>query len=204
MRAKDFASILCCLPWLGAANECASARSGIEARAGYFVFISRDMRHVFDKGGIDVQISGAYRLCDWLRLYSSVEYLQKSGYSLNAHQPTSIWEMPLSLGLQPMVTIHTSAASQRKLSGYFTLGPKYFFAHVHNHSPYVDRSMNQNGLGGFVNVGALLAFNPHCTIDAFAEYSYCKLSFHSSHHAAYGHDVQVGGLTFGGGLGYLF
>lgn len=176
----------------------------VEAKAGYFFFASSRMRQVYDEGGADLQVSGAYSFCDWLRLYSSVEYLQRAGYSLNGKQPTSIWEIPLSLGLQPFVSLYSSASSHRKASGYFSLGPRYFFAHVHNHSNYVSRIVNQSGLGGFANVGVLFSFNPHFTVDLFGEYSYCRLHFHSSHPASQGHAVQVGGLTFGGGLGYLF
>jgi hypothetical protein len=202
MRAKYFTSILCCLPWALQASE--SAPSSVEAKAGYFFFTSSNMRHVYDNGGADVQVSGAWGFSHWLRLYGSVEYLQKSGHSLNGHQRSSIWELPLSLGLQPFVSLYSRPCSHKNVSGYFTLGPRYFYAHIHNHSDYVDHSMNQNGLGGFANLGLLFSFNPHFVADLFGEYSYCKLHFHSSHYAAQGHSVDIGGLTFGGGLGYVF
>jgi hypothetical protein len=181
---------------------CVHDCSYIEAKAGYFFFTSSPMSKVYDQGGVDVQVSGAYGGCSWMRIYGSVEYLQKSGYSLNAHQSTSIWEVPLSFGLQPYATLHQGPSY--KVSGYLTLGPRYFFAHVHNHSDYVDHSMKQNGLGGFVNLGLLTAFSSHFLFDIFGEYSYCKLHFHSSHYATQGHSAQVGGLTFGAGMGYGF
>jgi hypothetical protein len=226
MKTLCFTSILFCLPWLSPASElpytaasspkkisapmppppkpiCAHD-SYVEAKAGYFFFTSSGMRHIYDKGGVDVQVSGAYSFLHWLRLYGSVEYLQRAGYSRNGHQPTSIWAIPLSIGLQPFVSLYTSPCSHKKASGYFSLGPRYFFAHAHNHSDYVQQTMDQNGLGGFVNVGLLLSCSPNFTIDLFGEYSYCKLHFHSSHFGSQGHDVQVGGLAFGGGWAYLF
>ena len=199
---NTLASILCLLPWLAASEE--SAPSNIEIKAGYFFFTSSEMNDVYDKGGVDTQISGTYSFCHWLRFYSSAEYLQKSGYSLNGNQSTSIWEVPLSMGLQPFIPFYTSSDSHKIAAIYFTLGPRYFFAHVHNHSNYVDREMNQNGLGGFINLGLFFSFKPHLALDLFGEYSYCKLHFVSSHSATQGHTVQVGGLTFGGGLGYIF
>jgi hypothetical protein len=197
MKTKTLA-LLCSLPWTAAAQN---APSDIQAKAGYFFFTSSKMKDVFDKGGIDTQISGAYGFYHWLRVCGSVEYLQKSGYSLNAHQPTSIWEIPLSLGLQPYFNVRTF--SDRKLDCYFTLGPRYVFAHVHNHSGYVSRIMNQNGIAGFANVGVRLSISD-VGFDAFGEYSYCKLHFHSSHRASEGHAVQIGGLALGGAVGYVF
>jgi DNA-damage-inducible protein D len=41
-------------------------------------------------------------------------------------------------------------------------------------------------------------------IKVFGEYSYKRLHFHSSRKGTQGHTVQVGGLTFGGGLGCSF
>jgi len=236
MTLKYIASILCFAPWIVGSEEslpvCSetevsffgskpvvakkackieeSSKSDIEIKAGYFFFASPRMRDVYNSGGADVQVSGAWGFWHWLRLYGSVEYLQRSGHAHTKEVPifieedsSTIWEIPISLGLQARFT-HALTHSSKKISGYFTIGPKYFFAHVHNRSHYVDRSMNQNGLGGFLNVGMAVALTSHWMVDCFGEGSYCKLHFKSSHEAAYGHNVQVGGITFGGGFGYIF
>jgi hypothetical protein len=64
--------------------------------------------------------------------------------------------------------------------------------------------MRQNGLGGFVNTGFLFFPTKHFFIDVFGEYSYVKLRFHHSKSNVYTRRTQVGGYTFGGGLGYAF
>ena len=114
------------------------------------------------------------------------------------HQSTSIWEIPLSLGLKPVVTIASG------IQYYFTLGPRYFFVHQHNNSSFVSSNVSNNGMGMFVNTGFNFVFWNHFLFDVFGEYSYGKMHFHSSHANTYGRTVDIGGFTFGGGLGYAF
>ncbi len=170
----------------------------IEVKVGYFFFASHRMRKVYDNGGIDVQLSGSYPIWNWLQLYGSVEYLQKHGRSLGGHQKTRIWAVPLSLGLQPVITICSS------VNYYFTVGPRYIFVHAHNDSSFLDRNKSRNGCGGFVNTG--FHFFPWCNlvIDVYGEYSYKRMHFHTSKRNVFTREVQVGGFAFGGGLGYAF
>jgi hypothetical protein len=85
------------------------------------------MRSIYDKGGIDLQISGSYPIWRWIQIYGSVEYLERHGRSLKGHQKTSIWEVPLSLGAKLVAQIDPWAHY------YLTIGPRYFFVHGHNH-----------------------------------------------------------------------
>ena len=188
---------------LCAAEKCKDSRIPapyIVAKAGYFFFADAEMRKVYSNGGIDLQLSGAYPVYPYLSVYGSVEFLQKSGRSLQGNQRTSIWEVPLSAGLQTSFLMYSPVP----IYYYITLGPRYVFAQVHNHSPYVPHHMNQNGFGGFANTGFLFNLWHGLTLDLFGEYSYCRLHFHSSKTATRGHSVQVGGFAFGGGLGYSF
>lgn len=170
----------------------------IELKAGYFFFTDSKMQHVYDHGGYDVQISGSYPIYCFLHLYGSVEYLEKSGQSSGGHQRTFLWEIPLSLGLRSIFSINDN------LSYYLTIGPRYFFVRVHNHSTFVPEHMHEDGCGGFANTGLLYTLCDHFTFDVFGEYSYKRLHFHSNKPNTQGHTVQVGGLTFGGGFGYSF
>jgi hypothetical protein len=173
---------------------------GIEVKAGYFFFGSSTMRDVYDEGGIDVQLSGSYSLWKWLGIYSSVEYFQRSGHTLNAGAPTQIQGVPISLGLKPVFS------PCDWLQYYFAIGPRYVFVWSHFDSSELEKHLDQNGFGGFVNTG--FNFYPFDTsdffIDLFAEYSYVKLDFHPHKENVYGEAAQVGGFTFGGGLGYAF
>ena len=170
----------------------------VEAKLGYFFFTDSTMRSVFNEGGIDAQISTAFPVYKCLQIYGAIEYMQKWGHSIGAEQRTTLTEVPLSLGLRPVIPITNC------LDYYFTVGPRYFFVNVHNCSPYVPKKMSANGCGGFVNTGILYRFDPNFTLDLFGEYSYLSLRFRSRKGGTEGLTAQVGGLTFGAGLGYSF
>lgn len=170
----------------------------IEAKAGYFFFTDSDLRKIYDKGGVDLQLTGVYPIYRYLHVYGSVEYLEKSGRSLGAHQKTHVWEVPLSLGLQALFPLNESSKY------YISFGPRYFFIHSHNSSTYVPSKMDKNGIGFFANTGFLFILDEHITVDVFGEYSYGKFSFHSSKPETQGQKTQIGGVAVGAGLGYSF
>jgi len=170
----------------------------IEFKAGYFFFASSKMRDVYNQGGIDLQLCGAYPIWKGLEIYGSVEYLERSGHSLSSHRKTSLWEIPVNLGLKPVITIC------EQVQWYFTLGPRYFYVHQHNDSPYVNRNEGKSTVGMFANTGFNFIFWKHLLLDVFGEYSYGKIHFHTSKLGVQTRDLQIGGFTFGGGLGYAF
>ncbi len=171
----------------------------IEAKSGYFFFIDSTMQQVYNKAGVDLQISGSYPIWRRLHIYASAEWLEKSGHSLSGNQKTRIVEFPISIGLKPVYSITP------KLDYYMTLGPRYFIVSVHNNSPYVNRHLKAKTLGGFLNGGFLFNVYHGLTIDLFGEFSYGKVSFSSSiPNVVAAQHLQIGGLTFGGGVGYTF
>lgn len=192
MKIFFLIAIACCV------SAFAYSSSLLEVKSGYFFFLDSKMNKVYDRKGLDLQVSGSTSLCEWLNLYGSVEWFQKSGRSLNAHQKTRISAVPLSLGLQAICTLGCD------IDCYLTLGPRYFFVRVHNDSTYVQKHMHADGIGGFANAGILFRLCSGLTFDLFTEYSYAELKFHSCRHQSYGEKAQVGGLTVGAGLGYSF
>ncbi len=170
----------------------------IAFKTGYFFFSSANLRKIYSSGGLDLQLSGSTPIWRWLQIYGSVEYLTRHGKLLNSGRKTQIWEIPISLGLQPAVAIHTN------IHFYLTLGPRYFFVHQHNHSPYLDKILTHSGVGGFVNTGFHFFPVQHLLLDVFGEYSYKKMRFHGHKTHVEGRNVQVGGFTFGAGIGYAF
>lgn len=170
----------------------------IEFKAGYFFFADGKMRKIYNEGGLDLQIAGSYPIWKWMQIYGSVEYIERHGRSLNSHQKTRIWQYPISLGLKSVAKICKSTQY------YLTIGPRYFFVHTHASSSHVDKTMNQNGIGGFAGTGFNFLPTDHLLIDVFGEYSYCKLHFHPHKKHVYGRSIQVGGFAFGAGLGYAF
>lgn len=170
----------------------------IEIAAGYFFFSDPKMRKIYKKGGFDLQMRGSYPVWRWLQIYSSIEYLKVNGKSLGAYQKTRLEKIPVSLGLKAVANLSS------KIQYYFTLGPRYFFVNQHNYSSYVNRNVNRNDIGGFANTGFTFSFYHGLTWDVFGEYSYEQTHFHSSQTNVYDRSIQIGGFTFGSGLGYLF
>jgi opacity protein-like surface antigen len=175
----------------------------LEIKTGYFFFANSKMRKIYDKGGLDIQLSASYPLWNptgrWtLNAYSAVEYVYRSGRSLNGGQQTALWLVPLNIGLKPVYAINA------QMHYYFAIGPRYFYIHQHNHSSYIYKNKSRNGLGLFVNMGFNYLLSDHVVIDIFGEYSYAKMHFHSGQPHVYTRSIQVGGFTIGGGLGYKF
>lgn len=175
----------------------------IEFKTGYFFFSNSKMRKIYDKGGLDIQLSASYPLwtlsdCWTLEAYGSLEYFQRSGKSLHAHQKTSLWSVPVNFGVKPVYTIDSNKQY------YCAFGPRYFFVHQHNRSDYLYKNDSKNGLGFFVNTGFNYAHCACLMIDSFIEYSYGKMRFHSGKSRVYTKSTQVGGFTLGGGIGYTF
>jgi hypothetical protein len=170
----------------------------IEFKAGYFFFADGKMRKIYNEGGLDLQIAGSYPIWKWMQIYGSVEFIEKHGRSLHGHQKARIWEYPISLGLKSVVKIC------KNTQYYLTIGPRYFFVHTHANSSHIDKTMNQNGIGGFAGTGFNFLPTDHLLIDVFGEYSYCRLHFHPHKKHTYGRSIQVGGFAFGAGLGYAF
>lgn len=169
----------------------------VEAKVGYFFFSDSTMSKIYNSGGLDLQLSGSYPMWEWLHLYGSLEYLEKKGKSLNSYQNTSIWEIPISIGIKPTIAISSHG------SYYFSVGPRYFYVHQHNQSSYVQKGYGHNTVGCFVNTGFNCILWNHFLLDLFGEYSYGQVHISSSNQV-YGQKVQIGGFSFGGGLGYAF
>lgn len=181
--------------------DCCFSRPLVEFKAGYLFFTDSDVRRVYGNGAFDIQLGATYPIwslgCGWtLNAYGAVEYFQQSGKS-SGDQKTSIWSIPVNIGIKPVYAINDS------LQYYFAIGPRYFYFHQHNDSSYVFRNKSKSGWGLFVNTGFNYIFCDHFVIDLFGEYSYAKVHFHGKD-SIYTRNIQIGGFTVGGGLGYQF
>ena len=185
------------------AAPCCFSEAIVEFKTGYFFFLDSTMRKIYDKGGLDLQLSASYPLWNlakrWsLNAYGAVEYFHRSGKSINGNQKTELWSVPVNIGLKPVYLINEN------LQYYLAAGPRYFYVHQHNSSYYVPKNSSRNGLGLFVNTGFNYVPCDHFVVDLFGEYSYARVHFHTGDSRVYTSSIQMGGFTFGGGLGYSF
>lgn len=175
----------------------------VEVKAGYFFFSDSKMRKIYKNGGLDLQLCASYPLFNmtnrWtINAYGAIEYFRRSGKSINGHQKTSLWSIPVNVGLKSIYTINSN------IQYYFGIGPRYFYVNQHNHSSHVYKNKSKNGVGFFVNSGFNWFLCKNFVADIFGEYSYAKAHFHSRKARVYTRNIQIGGFSFGGGLGYLF
>jgi hypothetical protein len=182
---------------------CLASQPLIEVKTGYFTFSNSKLRKVYDEGGWDVQLAAAYPLGNlterWsLHAYGAVEYFHRSGKSLHGSQRTSVYSIPVNIGLKPVFSL------TEQIDYYFALGPRYFYLHQSNSSPYVFKSRSDNGVGFFINTGFHYGLCDRLILDIFGEYSYATLQFCRGKPRAYTRNIQVGGITLGGGIGYAF
>lgn len=198
-----FLSLLVISSTMSAAFTSCFSEPLLEIKAGYFLFSDSKMRKVYDRGGLDIQLCASYPLWNlssgWgLNAYGAVEYFQRSGKSINGGQKTSLWSVPVNIGIRPVYAINNN------MQYYFTVGPRFFSIHQHNHSSYVYKNRSKNHLGFFVNTGFNYVLRDHFIFDLFGEYSYGEIHFHRGNSRVYTRNTQIGGFTFGGGLGCEF
>lgn len=171
--------------------------STFEIKTGYFFFASQTMRNVYNYGGFQIQTCGSYTILKHLQLYGSIGFLEAWGKSLHFHQKTALWQIPVDLGLKPVLSLSPS------VQWYAALGPRYFYLYQDNQSSSVN-SYVKNGIGMFVNTGFHFFPANHLLVDLFGEYSYEPVHSSSWKSGVHGRSVQVGGFSFGAGLGYTF
>ncbi|MGL5264453.1 MAG: hypothetical protein ACRDAI_07815 [Candidatus Rhabdochlamydia sp.] len=191
-----------CSEFMQETSSCCCFQPLFEIKMGYFFFSNSKMRKVYDRGGLDIQLCASYPLWNltsrWsFNAYGAVEYFHRSGKSINGHEKTSLWSIPINIGLKPVYAITAN------IHYYFAIGPRYSYIHQHNHSSYIYKNKSRNDLGFFVNTGFNFIPCDHFVIDIFGESSYAKMHFHGGS-LVYTRNIQVGGFTFGGGLGYEF
>jgi hypothetical protein len=181
-------------------DECDPYSSFIlnEFKMGYFRFENKELRHVYDKGVLDLQLTSSFRFWKPLYAYFAIEYINAEGRTIGGHKKTKIRIVPLSLGVQYIQPVTCD------FKYYLTIGPRYFFFHQHNYSSGLQPIVNKNGCGGFINTGFMYYLSNHIIIDFFGEYSYKMMHFKSHRTLVEGNSFQVGGLTLGAGLGYFW
>jgi hypothetical protein len=172
--------------------------SQFEFKAGYFSFLDKNLRRVYSDGGYELQLSYAYRIINYVNVYGSVGYVELTGHSFGLGQETKFQEIPLDLGVQPFYDF----TSHFRIYG--TVGLSYILAFQRNYSDFVDSHLNENDIGGFLNVGMLYRYN-RFFIDLFGEVTSCEMRFHPhKDQIEQGHSINVGGYSVGSSIGLFF
>jgi len=171
----------------------------LEIKPSYFFFCASPMHNIYDKGGFEIQGSVSGPLCKYIDLYGSIGYRKVGGHALNTGEKTSLSVLPVDIGLKPIFNFC------ERFYYFFAIGPRYFYFHQHNNSPYVDRIIKGGGIGVFANTGFNVLLADSLLLGIFGEYSYEKKTICSKRPNVFSSgSVQMGGFAFGVSLGYAF
>ncbi|MGB8467546.1 MAG: hypothetical protein WCE21_00945 [Candidatus Babeliales bacterium] len=171
----------------------------LEIKPSYFFFWASPMKKIYNKGGFEIQCSASAPFCNYVDLYGSVGYRTVRGHALNSGERTSLTVIPVDIGLKPVFNFCN------RFYYFFAIGPRYFHFDQHNKSPYVDRTVKGNFIGLFLNTGFNVLLANCLSFGIFGEYSYEKNKVHPKMVNVYSNgNVQIGGLAFGGSVGYAF
>ena len=193
-KSALFFALLC-----AGAQRASGTKPWFEFKPSYFFFPNHLMKHVYNKGGFEMQGSISAPCCDYLYAYGSIGYRKAQGRALNSDEKTNLTVLPIDIGLKPIFNFH------ERFYCFFAIGPRYFYFRQHNNSPYVNPLVKGSGIGFFVNTGFEALLTERFLVGVFGEYSYEKKSIQSQIPNVYSNgSVQMGGLAFGVSLGYAF
>ncbi len=171
----------------------------LEIKPSYFCFTASPMHDIYHKGGFEVQASTTIPAYKYLNLYGSIGYRKAHGYALNTGEKTTLTVVPFDLGLKPIFNF------SERFKYFLAIGPRFFYFHQKNQSPYVDPSIKGGGVGLFVNTGFNVLCTEHLLIGFFGEYSYEKKTICPSKPYVYSTgSTQIGGFAVGASFGYAF
>lgn len=163
-----------------------------ELRGGYFYPNSEKFRKIYNNGGPEVELEFSGTFCESWTVWGNVNYFQRDGDSIGLFDRTNIRMIPLSLGAKYQFEIDYC------ISPYIGAGVTYTYTQIHNHSDFVKKHVNKNGVGGVVKSGIYIPMTRIFTLDIFLDWYYQQLTF-SSHHKA-----NVGGFRAGIGVASPF
>jgi len=157
------------------------------------------MSDIYKKGGFQIQGSTSIPLCKYLDIYGSLGYREVCGKALSSCEKTTLRVIPIDIGLKPIGNFCDY------LYYSFAIGPRLFIFQQKNCSAYVDRKVDNTGIGFFANTGLNVLIKDSLLFAIFGEYSYEKQKIHPCKPYVYSNGrVQMGGFAIGIGLGYAF
>lgn len=187
-----FAALMCIFT-----QHASPATPWFEVKPSYFFFSTSPMNDIYNKGGFEIQTSASVPLYRCFAGYGSIGYRKSWGHALNTGEKTTLSVMPLDIGLKSIVNF------QERYYYFFALGPRFFYFHQHNNSPYVESTINNWGVGFFVHTGFNMVVADCFLLGVFGEYSYEKKAITSRIRNVFSNGgAQMGGFAFGISAGY--
>lgn len=169
----------------------------VEGRVGAFRPSAKILRRIYSYWSPEYEIEVSKQIYNDVHAWSNVGWYSKHGHSLGLEDSTHIRILPISFGLKYRFCLTERA------SAYLGLGACYTILKVKDESPFVVRHTNKEGWGGVVKAGVRYAITCCTFVDFFVDYYYHRFHFHETSKIER-HNMDVGGVKIGGGLGFYF
>lgn len=182
-------------------KDCRYRKWFVDFNVGYFRPFSKSLRTVIGEGGVDYQLALTYNWNCYLGTFISGDYFYKSGHSTGSGSKTDLWIAPLTIGLRASANLWKSDNSA--LKAYALFGPRWYFVGAKNDVSYLKHHNFAQNIGCVGGVGLSYLYR-QLTINAFFNSSFGNVKTHSGNHNVKAPTTQVGGMTFGAGIGWNY
>ena len=166
----------------------------LEGKISYYYPTDHTTREIMG-GGALYGLEASFQAYRWLYPWISLSIFPKKGHSIDEHNKTDIYFIPVGIGLK---AIATWSGTYRPYAGIGIL-PTYL--HTHDHSTVV-YSRHKWGIGGLFKAGCLIELNS-IFLDLFADYTLLSIDF-SNTDRTIGRKAVLDGFSAGGSIGYRF
>lgn len=174
----------------------------VDANVGYFYPFSHTLRQVI-AGSVDYQLQLTYKWSKHWGAFVGGDFFYNTGHSTGTHEKTSLWILPISVGVKAFGTLWAKQDFTQVVQGYVLLAPRWYYIHSSNDSSTVDRHTNGQGFGGVGGLGLSYLFHQF-TVNAFTNFSFGNLHAHSNKHNVKAPNTQIGGMVIGAGIGWNY
>lgn len=170
----------------------------VEGKAAYFFPTNSRFRDIYGNGSGQYGAEVTFRLFRQLYGFTSADFFNKKGKSINFCNSTTVNIINVGIGLKYLVPFCVG-------DFYVGLGALPTRLHTTDCSPYVIKNRTKWGCGGIAKVGAYFDLPKSFVIDVFADYSFVKIPFNCCPKLNLaGHSAHANGLSVGAGVGYRF
>jgi len=199
----------------------------VTIKSGYFYPQEKILRNIFDrcggKGGYWLEGAVRYNIFKYLDIEASGSYFNREGRALYGNECTKVKIPTIGFGLKYFFTqidfYNGEGKYENRWSFFLGSGLRVFFYRENNTSPFVLNCVKKTTVGGMVNLGFEFRVWKKLFLDLFMDYNVKKLHLNrknlcnSSYRLAGDnclcfpsctHDIHLGGLVSGIGLGYSF
>lgn len=172
----------------------------VEFKPSYFIPQDSTMRDIYSHG-FAYSLEGSVQAKNNIYGWTSVSYFEKSGKSQGGNDSTKVTIVPIALGIKYIYTIPNPGNIHVYLGGGVTAS--YF--HVENDYPSIIEKHSSWGGGLILKSGLLVDLTKFLFFDLFVDYSYAYLTFRQCMtNDIRRHNVNIGGVSLGLGLGLRF